>query len=139
MRWYTLDEDKKPVLTDMLEAADWLEKERKKPVGESLWKIGEDSVGEASVSTVFLGLDHGFSESGPPLLFETMIFGKTSYEHYQERSYTWDDALRAHAEALDLLQRDSAEAQEMRACEERMKQQAQEKHATSMGPRRVKL
>lgn len=26
------------------------------------------------VSTVWLGLDHNFSRSGPPLIFETMVF-----------------------------------------------------------------
>ena len=27
------------------------------------------------VSTVFLGMDHNFGATGPPLLFETMVFG----------------------------------------------------------------
>ena len=27
------------------------------------------------ISTVFLGIDHNFNLEGPPLLFETMIFG----------------------------------------------------------------
>jgi len=27
------------------------------------------------VSTVFLGLDHNFSEKGPPVLWETLVFG----------------------------------------------------------------
>ena len=30
---------------------------------------------EVEVSTVFIGLDHRFGEPGPPLLWETMIFG----------------------------------------------------------------
>lgn len=37
-------------------------------------RVGGDHIGELFVSTVFLALDHAFS--GPPLLFETMIFGK---------------------------------------------------------------
>lgn len=37
-------------------------------------KVGRDEVGEASVSTVHLGLNHQFG-AGPPLIFETMIFG----------------------------------------------------------------
>jgi hypothetical protein len=32
-------------------------------------------IGDAKVSTVFLGLDHSFSEDGPPILWETMVFG----------------------------------------------------------------
>ena len=27
------------------------------------------------VSTVFLGLDHNFAQKGPPILWETMVFG----------------------------------------------------------------
>lgn len=32
-------------------------------------------VGETSVSTVWLGINHRFDEKGPPLIFETMVFG----------------------------------------------------------------
>lgn len=38
-------------------------------------RVAQDVIGEASVSMVFLGLDHSFDDDGPPLLFETMIFG----------------------------------------------------------------
>jgi len=31
--------------------------------------------GEVLVSTVFLGLDHNFSHAGPPVLWETLVFG----------------------------------------------------------------
>jgi hypothetical protein len=36
--------------------------------------LRKTSVGSLEVSTVWLGLDHGFGAS-PPLIFETMIFG----------------------------------------------------------------
>jgi hypothetical protein len=36
--------------------------------------LGDDHVGDVHVSTVWLGLDHGYGD-GPPLIFETMIFG----------------------------------------------------------------
>lgn len=52
------------------------------------------------VSTVFLGMDHGFAKlmggDGPSLWFETMIFG-TSMDQYQERYETWEEAARGHA------------------------------------------
>lgn len=51
------------------------------------------------VSTVFLGLDHRFDDEGPPLLFETMIFGHEGDE-YQERCSTWEQAEAQHAQAL---------------------------------------
>lgn len=30
---------------------------------------------DVSVSTIFLGLDHNYASTGPPVLWETMIFG----------------------------------------------------------------
>jgi len=36
--------------------------------------VGKTVVGSLLVSTVWLGIDHSFSETGPPLIFETMIF-----------------------------------------------------------------
>jgi hypothetical protein len=38
-------------------------------------KVKQEHVGPFLVSTVFLGLDHNFSE-GPPILWETMVFLK---------------------------------------------------------------
>src|SRR5687768_5852202 len=53
-----------------------------------------------NISTVFLGLDHSYGD-GPPVLFETMIFGG---EHDQEqwRYHTWDEAEKGHQEAVKL-------------------------------------
>jgi hypothetical protein len=53
------------------------------------------------VSTVFLGLDHNFGLTGPPILFETMIFGGEHHE-YQERYATRDEAFKGHKKALAL-------------------------------------
>jgi hypothetical protein len=50
------------------------------------------------VSTVFLGLDHQWG-TGPPLLFETMIFGG-SHNEYQERYATWEEAEDGHKRAI---------------------------------------
>lgn len=46
------------------------------------------------VSTMFLGIDHAFG-GGPPLLFETMIFGG-SRDQEQHRYSTWDEAVAGH-------------------------------------------
>lgn len=49
------------------------------------------------VSTVFLGLDHRFTGSGPPLLFETMVFGiNAENQDMMSRYSTWDDAETGH-------------------------------------------
>lgn len=52
-------------------------------------------VGESEVSTVFLGLDHRFGD-GPPLLYETMIFGG-AHDDYQTRYSTRPEAQAGHA------------------------------------------
>jgi len=55
--------------------------------------------GGIHISTVFLGLDHRFGEDGPPLIFETMVFGG-EYDQFQERYSTWEEAEKGHAEIL---------------------------------------
>lgn len=42
------------------------------------WVIAQEQVGPYWVSTVWLGLDHGFGRPGPPVIFETMVFGDTT-------------------------------------------------------------
>jgi hypothetical protein len=37
--------------------------------------MARDEIEGVTVSTVFLGVDHGYGHSERPLLFETMIFG----------------------------------------------------------------
>jgi hypothetical protein len=63
--------------------------------------VGEDVVGNVTISTVFLGLDHNFMTDGPPLVFETMIFGGL-HDKYQTRCSTWDEAEAQHAKAVAL-------------------------------------
>lgn len=53
---------------------------------------------EVEVSTVFLGLDHQWG-SGPPLLFETMIFGGP-HDEMQWRYTTWAEAQAGHNAAV---------------------------------------
>jgi len=57
--------------------------------------VAETMVEGVRVSTVFLGLDHEFGE-GPPILFETMIFGGEHNQDYQTRCCTWDEAEKMH-------------------------------------------
>lgn len=63
-------------------------------------RIGLDKIGEAEVSTVFLGINHGFA--GPPLWFETMIFGGFEGE-YCERYETLEQARAGHARVVAKL------------------------------------
>lgn len=54
---------------------------------------------DTRVSTVFLGLDHRFGE-GPPLLFETMVFGGP-LDGEMDRYETWEDAVEGHKTMAD--------------------------------------
>jgi hypothetical protein len=66
-------------------------------------RVAYDQVGRYTVSTVFLGIDHSFG-GGPPLLYETMIFGPLD-EEYQERFSTRKEAVAGHAKALDVARK----------------------------------
>lgn len=57
---------------------------------------------DEEVSTVFLGLDHNWTNQGPPLLFETMIFGG-KYDQYQIRYSTWEQAETGHNRIVESL------------------------------------
>lgn len=48
-----------------------------------------------SISTVFLGIDHSF-QSGPPVLFETMVFGDDGEDVDTWRYHTWTEAEAGH-------------------------------------------
>lgn len=63
-------------------------------------RVGDDTVDGVRVSTVFLGLDHGYH--GTPLWFETMTFGG-DYERDTERYTTWEQAEQGHAEVVRRL------------------------------------
>lgn len=60
---------------------------------------------ELLVSTVFLGIDHNFGDDGPPILYETMIFGG-SLEGETRRYCTREDAMACHENVLAWLNGD---------------------------------
>lgn len=88
---YILD-GKKPKSVDLLEWARWFE------TADRI--VAKTLINGVKVSTVFLGLDHSFG-GGPPLLFETMIFGG-GHDDYCERFETWEQAEAGHQEAVKL-------------------------------------
>lgn len=67
-------------------------------------RVARDRIGDAEVSTVFLGIDHSFGQ-GPPLIFETMIFGG-QHDQDQWRYSTWDEAVAGHQAAVELVRSD---------------------------------
>jgi hypothetical protein len=58
-------------------------------------RVGIDYVGDVRVSTVWLGIDHGFGREGPPIIFETMVFGG-DHDQDCDRYCTEEQALAGH-------------------------------------------
>lgn len=67
-------------------------------------RVGESLIGDLWISTVFLGLDHGWN--GIPLLFETMMLNVRTLKWlgFQDRYATGKEARAAHAK-IDWLGR----------------------------------
>lgn len=61
---------------------------------------------EIWVSTVFLTVDHGFSDDGPPIVFESLVFGMPEnhpLHDYMRRYATAAEARRGHADIVKLV------------------------------------
>jgi hypothetical protein len=66
-------------------------------------RVGRTVVGDCIVSTVWLfGIDHGYRDGEPPIIFETMIFGEP-YHNDLRRYATEEQAMRGHLAAVDNL------------------------------------
>jgi hypothetical protein len=92
---YILDEDHRPVALPNDDWGPawgrWMQK-NDRHVGYT-----ELADGIVYVSTVFLGIDHNHWGKGPPILFETMVFGLTMEDgDMQWRYSSWDDAETGH-------------------------------------------
>jgi hypothetical protein len=96
MTWYILDDQKNPVLCDDHAARHrWiasLPEDQRTSIG---CKVDHWTNGDVLVSTVFLGLDHGWN-SDVPIVFETLVFGGER-DQDGERYATWDEAKAGHA------------------------------------------
>ena len=122
---YILDEEHQPVKVGLMRWAMWMEHEQR-----TKGIVGSTETKLYLVSTVFLGLDHGWGR-GPPVLFETMVFdrdltvvewwgGRLASIHKSidedgmfYRYSTWDDALTGHKTLVRRIRRAEAEAKEM--------------------------
>lgn len=67
--------------------------------------VKQENVGKFRVSTVWIGLDHGFN-GGNPLIFETMVFSQKKFkanqdnDFDQERYSTLEEAKKGHKEMV---------------------------------------
>lgn len=64
-------------------------------------RVAATELGQVHVSTIFLGLDHSFGD-GPPLVYETMIFGG-KHDQWQDRYSTREAADQGHQKAVDMV------------------------------------
>lgn len=98
-QFYSLDIDNNPVpCANVDEWSTWFENnQNRRRVALNTTENG------FRVSTVFLGLDHRFSDIGDPLLWETMIFEQGDWcDLYCARYSSYADAVEGHKKALDL-------------------------------------
>lgn len=100
--YFKLDGHEVVACDDVLEWAQWFETAER--------HVAEDVVEGFRVSTVFLGLDHGFRHRGPPVVFETMIFSPDGDTEAMDRYTTWEEAEAGHARMLQGLREELAEA-----------------------------
>lgn len=96
--YYRLDASGVPVLEPDVGAwARWYERvDRERQIART------DLAGGGYVSTVFLGIDHGWGE-GDPVLWETMVFDTPDGDDHQERYTSREDALAGHARIVAAL------------------------------------
>jgi hypothetical protein len=87
--------DKEIIKVPLMEWAKWFE--------DADRTIKKEDINNYHISTVFLGLDHNFSTTGEPVLFETMVFpisGPTGEIDYGEvdcdRYTSYNKALKGH-------------------------------------------
>jgi hypothetical protein len=93
MSKYYILQGREPVPVECLEWAKWFEGNER--------RVAYTDLGNAAyVSTVFLGLNHSFTDDGPPLIFESM-----SFEGDQERYSTWEEAEAGHKRMVRRVRR----------------------------------
>lgn len=70
-------------------------------------RVALDDVGGVRVSTIWLGVDHGYrgNDDDAPVIFETMVYavddaGFTRFGEWQRRYHTESEALAAHTELV---------------------------------------
>jgi len=96
-KWhYILDADGKTPIEepDLIKYVEWLEAHHEQ------CSVARDAAGPYEISTVFLGTNHNWRGTGPPVLWETMIFGDEGDGKFgglaQRRYASYDDAVAGH-------------------------------------------
>lgn len=88
---YILDGHEVVEEPDLMKWAEWFEKAER--------HVNRETIDGVDISTVFLAMDHSFGH-GPPMLFETMVFGGKLDED-QDRCSTWEQAEKMHKDMCE--------------------------------------
>jgi len=91
---YILDNLKPVPCDDLMRWARWIETSDR--------RIERTMIGSIKVSTVFLGIDHNYCDDGPPILFETMVFGG-AHDQEQYRYSTLAEAKTGHFKIVRMV------------------------------------
>jgi len=102
MIWYILNEDK---TVTALPNGEYPKLDAFK---ETIKHVGDTTISNQRISTVFLHFDHSINfgtpkEPSDPVLFESMIFGG-KHNEYQRRYCTYDEALEGHNNLIKALE-----------------------------------
>lgn len=125
--YFKLDENFKPISCGIEELEKTLSGEDK-IMALSQWKQG------VRVSSVFLGIDHGFKRGKEPIVFETMIFDEAQVlpedlKDWQERNSSYEGILRNHKKAVMLVKEHLGEPSDYFVREPHAERKLKEKHA----------
>lgn len=97
--WY--DRQGQPLDTE--DANRLLGDDQYKRVARTRITSASDPAIEWDVSTVWLGVNYNFTNDGPPIIFETMVFGSGDGDQYMQRYATEEQARAGHAETVTLV------------------------------------
>ena len=93
MKFYKLEGRKAVPCSDYSEWGQWFETANR--------IVAKTVIEDAEVSTVFLGIDHGFG--GSILLYETMVFGTD--DEFCYRYSSWEDAEIGHKKTCSIVKK----------------------------------
>jgi len=83
IKWYRINDEKDCVVEcNAEEYIKWSQQDEGK-----IRLIAQEDVGKVWISTVFLGLDHNYTQDGPPIVFETMVFARDE----EDKSINYDE------------------------------------------------
>lgn len=99
-RYYRLDDEGNVHPVELMDWARSFESSNR-------WQL-KTRVGHMMVSTVFLGLDHNWGR-GPPVLFETMVFGQLDGDGDMFRYCTRQEAIEGHNKVVEEIKKEQSE------------------------------